>query len=284
MNMHQRTYLSLSPDGFHRIAYTEWDGPATGRTVVCAHGLTRTGRDFDDLARALIDRCRVACMDVVGRGASDWLTDGRYYQYPQYLSDAVGLIARLDVDELDWVGTSMGGLLGMLIAAQPNSPIRRLVLNDIGPSIPRQALSGIAEYLGKAPDFADLEAVADYLSQVHTGFGPLTREQWVHLARYSARQFEDGHYRLAYDPAIADAFGDLPSGDVNLWDYWSRITCPVLVLRGAESDLLRPETVAAMRERGPAPVDVVEFAGVGHAPMLMAPDQIAAVRDWLLQE
>lgn len=283
MSMHQRDYLTLAPDGFHRISYTEWEGPDPRRTLVCAHGLTRNGRDFDHLAQALAVRYRVACMDVVGRGSSDWLNDARYYQYPQYLSDAAVLIARLDVDAVDWVGTSMGGVIGLLLAAQPNTPIRRLVLNDIGPSIPRRALLGIAEYLGKAPDFPDLESVADYLSQLHTGFGPLTREQWVHLARHSARRQDDGHYRLSYDPAIADAFNELPNADVDLWEYWDRITCPVLVLRGGDSDLLLPETVAAMRDRGPAPVDVVEFAGVGHAPMLMAADQIAAVRDWLFK-
>lgn len=279
MSLSEHRVLSLSSAGFHHIAYAQW-GADNEPVLICVHGLTRTGRDFDALAETLEPHYRIACPDVVGRGRSDWLPDPELYEYPQYLTDMTALIARLKADTLDWVGTSMGGIIGLLLAAQTNTPIRRLVLNDIGPFIPRSALESIGDYLGKAPNFPNLEAVADYLSQIHTGFGPLTREQWMHLARTSARPDGDGGYRLAYDPRIAQSASAQPQ-DVNLWEYWDRIRCPVLVLRGAASDLLLPETLAEMKTRGPRHVDSVEFQGVGHVPMLMSADQIGAVRDWL---
>lgn len=280
MSLSEHRVLSLNSAGFHHIAYAQWGRPDNERVLVCVHGLTRTGRDFDALAEKLESHYRIACPDVVGRGRSDWLPDPELYQYPQYLNDMTVLTARLNVDAMDWVGTSMGGIIGLLLASQPNTPIRRLVLNDIGPFIPRAALESIGDYLGKAPKFADLDAVADYLSRIHTGFGPLTREQWMHLARTSSKPDGDGGYRLAYDPRIAQSSSAQPQ-DVNLWDYWDRIRCPVLVLRGANSDLLRPETLAEMKTRGPRDVDCVEFERVGHAPMLMSADQIGAVSDWL---
>jgi len=282
MSLSEHRLLGLSSAGFHRIAYAQWGRPDNDRVLVCVHGLTRTGRDFDALAQALEARYRVACPDVVGRGRSDWLPDPELYQFTQYLTDMAMLVARLNVDAVDWVGTSMGGIIGMLLAAQPNTPIRRLVLNDIGPFIPRAALEGISEYLGKAPKFDDIGAAADYLSQVHSGFGPLSREQWLHLARTCTRADGDG-YRLAYDPGIAQSSSTRPE-DVDLWAQWDRVDCPVLVLRGAASDLLSPDTLAQMKKRSPKRVDSIEFQGVGHAPALMDEEQIAAVRDWLWRE
>lgn len=282
MSLSQHRLLSLSSAGFHHIAYTQWGRSDNDRVLVCVHGLTRTGRDFDDLAQALESSYRVACPDVVGRGRSDWLPEPELYQFPQYLTDMAVLLARLGAESVDWVGTSMGGIIGMLLAAQPNTPIRRLVLNDIGPFIPKRALQGIGNYLGKAPEFADLEAAADYLSQIHAGFGALTREQWLHMARTSTRKIEGGGYRLAYDPGIAQSSSTQPE-DVRLWDYWDRIHCPVMVIRGGDSDLLLEETLAEMKTRGPDSVASIEFEGVGHAPALMNARQIAAVRDWLLQ-
>ncbi len=281
MSMVQNGLSCLGPQGFHRIAYTEW-GTAAGRpALVCVHGMTRNGRDFDALAAALQDRYRVACPDVVGRGRSDWLADHSGYGYPQYTADMAALVARLAVDEVDWVGTSMGGLIGMMLAAQPNTPVRRLVINDIGPFIPKSSLARLRTYVGTDPRFADLNALEGYLREVHAPFGPLSDDEWRHLATHSARELGDGKLGLAYDPAIAKAaFTSEEPEDVEMWEIWDRVRCPVLVIRGAESDLLLPETVEQMKSRGPK-VDVIEIAGCGHAPALMAAEQIAIVGDWL---
>ena len=281
MSMTQRILPALGPQGFHRIAYTEWGSTAGRRPLVCVHGMTRNGRDFDPLAAALSDRWRVVCPDIVGRGRSEWLADPQGYGYAQYVSDMAMLIARLDTEQVDWVGTSMGGVIGMALASRPNSPIRRLVINDIGPFIPGKFLGRLRRYVGKVPHLADMAAVEEYLRQVHAPFGPLTGEQWRHLATHSARPLAGGGFGLAYDPGIAEAaFTKAKPDDVEMWDIWDRITCPVLVLRGASSDLLLPDTVDRMRRRGPQ-MEAVEIPGCGHAPALMAADQIALVRAWL---
>ncbi len=283
MSMTQKFLSSLNPQGFHRIAYSEWGADwATDRaTLVCVHGMTRNARDFDYLAAGMEDRYRVVSMDVIGRGKSDWLADCLGYGYAQYLTDSAALIARLDVEAVDWVGTSMGGLIGMMLAAWPGSPIRRLVINDIGPFIPKAFLERIRGYVGKDPHFADIAALEAYIRHIHASFGPLTDEEWRHLATHSARPLDGGGYGLAYDPAIAMAAFD-PDGpeDVEMWDIWEQVQCPVLVLRGAESDLLLPETVERMKASGPG-CESVDIAGCGHAPSLMPADQIAIVRDWL---
>jgi pimeloyl-ACP methyl ester carboxylesterase len=273
--------LALSPAGFHRMAYTEWGDP-TAPAVICVHGLTRNGRDFDFLAQALAAAGRrVACPDIAGRGQSAWLADPALYVANQYGSDCTTLIARLGVDSLDWVGTSMGGLIGMGLAAMPETPIRRLVINDIGPLVPQAALQRIADYVGQPLRFTDLAAVEAYMRETHVGFGPLTDAQWGHMARHGHRRAEDGSLSLHYDPAIALPFRALAAADLELWALWEQIRCPVLVLRGSQSDLLTAETAEAMSRRGPK-ATVVEIASCGHAPSLMAPDQIALVRDWLV--
>lgn len=282
MPMSERRVLGLSALGFHTIAYTQWGRDDARRTVVCVHGLTRNGRDFDHLALDLADTHRVVCPDVVGRGKSGRLGNPDLYGYPQYLADMAALIARLDVESVDWVGTSMGGLIGLMLAAQPQSPIRRLVINDVGPFIPRAALERIAGYVGKDPVFDDIRGVEAYLRLVLMGFGQLSGEEWRHMAEHSARPLPDGRFGLAYDPGIGKAFTAQPLADVDLWPLWERIACPVLVLRGADSDLLLPETAAEMTRRGPQ-ARLVEVSHCGHAPSLMKPEQIAAVRGFLLE-
>jgi len=279
-----RDVACLSAQGFHRMRYREWGDPGAERVVVCVHGLTRNGRDFDPLARALSAAgCRVVCPDVVGRGTSDWLADPAGYGNAQYLADMTVLAARLDAARIDWVGTSMGGLIGMALAAQDGHPVRRLVLNDVGPTIPRAALQRIAEYVGKDPRFPDMAAAEAYIRRVHGSFGSLDAAAWRRLTETSVTPAEDGRgYRLRYDPAIAEAFADLAEEDVDLWPVWDRVTPPTLVLRGAESDLLLPETAQEMARRGPC-AEVVEIAGCGHAPALIDPGQTALVRDWLLR-
>ncbi len=275
------SYLSLGFNGFHRVAFTDWGDAAPSRkATICVHGLTRTGRDFDVLADALSRHMRVVCPDIAGRGASDWLTQPKDYIYPTYLGDMAALIAHLGAERVNWVGTSMGGIIGMMLAAMPNTPIRRLVINDVGPLIPKEALLRISRYLGGAPSFQDIDALEAYLRDVHAPFGDLTDEHWRHLAETSSERDGEGGMRLHYDPAIAEVFSAGPIEDVDLWEVWDRIECPVLVLRGAESDLLSAETAAEMTKRGPA-AEVVNIAGCGHAPALMAPDQVQIVVDWL---
>jgi pimeloyl-ACP methyl ester carboxylesterase len=279
--MRPRHLHCLGPHGFHRVAYTEWGDPGEARVVICVHGLTRNGRDFDFLAQALAAHRRVLCPDVVGRGQSDWLSHKDDYGYPLYVSDLAALIARSGAEQVDWVGTSMGGLIGMMLAAQPHTPIRRLVLNDVGPVIPKASLERIAQYVGKAPTFADLDALERYIRQVSAPFGPLTDDQWRHLALHSSRRYDDGSVAMGYDPAIGNAFsGEMK--DVVLWPFWDAISCPTLLLRGVQSDLLLESTAQEMTQRGPRP-RLVQFEGIGHAPMLMADDQIAVVREFLLE-
>lgn len=276
-------YLGLSAAGFHRIVYRDWRSSApAGPPVVCVHGLTRNSGDFDYLARALVmghDR-RVVCPDVVGRGRSDWLGNPALYGYPQYLADAAALLARIDAPAVDWVGTSMGGLIGLLLAAQPNSPIRRLVLNDVGPLVPKAGLERIAAYVGKDPVFEDMAALEAYLRYVLSGFGAISDDGWRHLATHSARALPDGRFGLAYDPGIAAAFSGQPLDDVDLWAVWDRVICPVLVIRGENSDILRADTAAEMTRRGPA-TTLVEIPDTGHAPSLMTDMQIGVVERFL---
>lgn len=307
--MRLQHFPSLGPHGFHRIAYTDW-GAFDAHVVVCAHGLTRNARDFDWLARALQDRYRVVCMDVVGRGDSDWLEHKQDYTFRQYQADAAALIARVTVrnpvgrlaalfrptrfngrDAVDWVGTSMGGLIGVHLAAQPGSPIRRLVLNDVGPFIPWAALMKIKGYTIAPGSHASFEEAETRLRQACTSWGPLTEEQWLHLARHSIRCREDGTYGFACDPRIADAtaWGFSPEARIGrrnllgleMWSEWEQVRCPVLVLRGKQSDVLLPETVDRMRSRA-ARTEVVEFDGIGHAPALMSAEQIEPIRRFLL--
>lgn len=280
--MRRGTVQCLTGNQFHHMAYTEWGEADNPHVLICVHGLTRNGRDFDVLAQILSRDYRVICPDVAGRGQSDWLGDKAAYIVPIYVQHMVMLIARLGVARVDWVGTSMGGLIGMGLAALAHSPIRRLVLNDVGPLINAQAICRIGEYVGRAPRFESIEAAEAYVRGVSAGFGSLSDAQWRHLTVHSLRQDGDG-WRMGYDPAIGDTMrSTLGNASVNLWPVYEQIHCPTLVLRGAESDLLSAATVAEMTRRGPC-AESAEIAAVGHAPMLMDPAQIAIVRDFLLR-
>jgi pimeloyl-ACP methyl ester carboxylesterase len=275
----------LDPRGLHRMAWAEWGDPANPKVLVCAHGLSRQGRDFDTLAQALAADYRVVCPDVVGRGRSDWLADPAAYAIPTYVADMVTLIARLNAKELHWVGTSMGGLIGLSLAGLQNSPIRKLVLNDVGPKIEFDALERIGEYLGDPVHWDTVDEAADALWQVSQSFGPHTREQWLALTR--PQLIPDGTgFKPHYDPSLAIPFNAVTpqiaaAGELMLWHLYDQIQCPTLVIRGAESDLLSVATAQLMSQRGPR-ARVHEVAGVGHAPMLVQPDQVEAVRSFLL--
>lgn len=275
----------LGTRGLHRMAYAEWGDPANPRVLLCVHGLARQGRDFDTFAQAMSDRYRVVCPDVVGRGRSSWLTDPMGYQIPAYVADMVTLLARINAQELHWVGTSMGGLIGLGLAALPDSPVKKLVLNDVGPAIEAAALQRIGTYLGQPLRWGSVEEAADYLQTISASFGPHSREQWLALTRPMLRPDGDG-FKLHYDPAIAVPFRAITpesarAGEAMLWASYDALRCPTLLVRGAESDLLSRETAQAMTQRGPK-ARLIEFEGVGHAPTLVAPEQIAAVREFLL--
>jgi pimeloyl-ACP methyl ester carboxylesterase len=296
--------LCLNSKSFHRMHYVEWGDPQAERVVICVHGLTRNGRDFDALAQALQSEFRVICPDVAGRGKSDWLPAKEDYGYPQYCTDMANLIVRVMAEppargllgrlghalagggsarkRLYWVGTSMGGIIGMLLASRANCPIEKLVLNDVGTVIPRVAIERIGQYVGKDPRFKTYEELEALIRMVLAPFGALTDAQWRHLTETGARQHEDGSWGLSYDPGIGLPFQKWLLADVDLWQYWDTIACPTLLLRGAQSDLLLKETAVAMTRSGPKP-RLVEFDGIGHAPALMADDQIKVVRDFLMQ-
>ena len=281
-----RSVQCLAGAALHRMAYWEWGDPANRRVLVCVHGLSRQGRDFDTLARAMQGEYRVVCPDVAGRGRSERLADPMLYQIPQYVADMVTLLARLDAEQLDWVGTSMGGLIGLGVAVLRGSPLRRLVLNDVGPSIEPGALARIGEYLGDPVRWRTLEEAADAMRVISATFGPHTREQWLELSRPMVVDDGAGGLKLHYDPAIAEPLRRLTpaiaaAGEAALWAAWDALRCPTLLLRGADSDLLSRATAQAMTQRGPR-ARLVEFTGVGHAPTLVAPDQVAAVREFLL--
>lgn len=282
--------------GSHRMAYWEWGDPAAGHVIVCAHGLSRQGRDFDVLARALLTqsagRVRVVCPDVVGRGQSDWLQDPALYQVPTYTADMLALLAQVRPTTLDWVGTSMGGLIGMALCGQPQLPlpvpVRRLVLNDVGPVIQWESIVRIGTYLGRNMAFDSLPAAADAMWAISTSFGPHTPAQWLELSRHMVKPRSDGKpgVRLHYDPAIAVGVRAMTAeaaaqGEAMLWYLFDAITAPTLLVRGAASDLLSHTTAQQMTQRGPR-AQLVEFAGVGHAPTLIADDQVHAVTSFLL--
>ena len=280
--------------GGHRMAYWQWGNPNAGHVVVCAHGLSRQGRDFDVLAQALAqkggDSVRVVCPDVVGRGKSDWLKDPMGYQVPNYAADMLAMVAQLKPSRLDWIGTSMGGLIGVVLAGSPGLPlplpVRRLLLNDVGPVIQWEALQRIGLYLGNAPQFTSLEQAATAMWTISTSFGPHTPAQWLELSRHMVKPGPSGQgVVLHYDPAIAVPFKTITqesaaAGQAAVWQLYDNISAKTLLVRGAVSDLLSKATANEMTQRGPK-ARVVEFAGVGHAPTFIAPDQLALAIDFI---
>jgi pimeloyl-ACP methyl ester carboxylesterase len=276
--MRQHNFLGLNKDGFHTLYYTEWGDKENPNIVVCNHGLTLNSRYFDWFAKACEDHYRVICPDVVGRGLSDWINPD-YYWYPQYLRDAASLLARLGTVSVNWVGTSMGGVIGMNLAAMKGTPIKKLVLNDVGPFIGKESLAAIANYIGKDERFKSVEEVDAFIRKLYPKFGNLTDAQWRHLARVGSQLTEDGDLRLAYDPAIKENFRKAVA-DVDDWALWEQIQVPILILRGSESAILTQDTLDEMLRRNKNATAHV-FQGIGHAPPLMAGDQIDVVLDFL---
>jgi pimeloyl-ACP methyl ester carboxylesterase len=277
--MHEKFFQVKESPEPHRIAYAEWGKASAHAPVVCVHGLTRNSRDFDELAKTLQTETRVFCVDIAGRGHSDWFKDPAHYNYAQYMADMTAFIAQCGAPVIDWVGTSMGGIIGMLLAAQENAPIRRLVVNDVGPFIPLAALKRIATYVGSPSEFADKKGVEKYFREIYASFGSLSDENWRHLAEHGTRALPNDKLSLAYDPAIAEAFFAVDK-DVDFWDAYDRIQCPILLLRGMKSDVLPADVAKEMTRRGPK-AQLIEFPRIGHAPALMDPTQIALIAEFL---
>ena len=276
----ERSVQCASPSGLHRMAYTEWGDPANPQVLVCVHGLSRNGHDFDDLSRAMAGSHRLVCPDIVGRGRSDWLRDPSGYGVPQHVADMMVLIARLDVEAVHWLGTSMGGLIGMVLASLPGTPVSRLLLNDVGPVVSAESIRRIGEYIGGAPKFSGLDDAERYIRAASAPFGALNDAQWRALTVSSVRPMADGGLEMIYDPAIAESFHRATAGGVvDLWPMFDRVRCPTRFVRGQLSDLLSTEVAQAMTARGPHP-DLVEVSGVGHAPMFMDEAQIAIAREF----
>lgn len=284
-------FKGLSPEGFHTLCYAEWGEDSAKTAVICVHGLTRNKSDFQFLAEDLGAHFRVAALDVAGRGQSDHLMNAEHYSYAQYIKDAANLINRLKAEEIYWIGTSMGGLIGMILASLPNTPIKKLILNDIGPYIPKEAINRIKNYASKKLVFNTHEEGAKTLRQLYAPFGKLTEDQWRHVIDYTLVKEKEGVYTIAYDPNATYAIvednphSDVPTeedekGNVVFWKYWDKISCPTLVINGENSDILTPEIIKLMRSRGPK-FDYYVVKEAGHAPSLMEPTQRQTVVKWL---
>ena len=284
LETHTQFYSVETPEGARKLAFQMWQQSSmdTAPVLICVHGLTRNRHDFDVLAEAMTHHYRVVTVDMIGRGDSDWLTDPSHYGYPLYVSIMQQLMTHLadmtGEGRFDWLGTSMGGLIGMMLAASPNTQIDRMILNDIGPEIPLTGLQRLAGYVGQAPGFVSLLDVEDYLRVTAAGFGKLTDAQWRTMATHAARKDESGNWQLTYDPAIRNAF-DGVNEDIDLTGVWSMVSCPVLVLRGAHSDLLTEDGLQRMCQRRSTYSFTV--ADAGHAPALQSEEEIEAVAKFL---
>ncbi len=269
-----------------RLAVYEWGETKNSRVAICVHGMSRNARDFDWLARRLSLTHRVIAIDCPGRGRSDWLADPSGYQLPTYVGDLADLLSSLRLTQVDWIGTSMGGLIGMAVAsgAEPRlrGQIRRLVLNDVGPFLPGKAMDRIGTYVGRAPRFRTFKPARDYQSSVNAEWAAMSKAQRDHVTFYAVRPHPKGGFEVHYDPHIADVLHAGPVPDLAVWERWDAVKCPVLVLRGAESDILLAETVAEMQRRGP-PTSVAEIPGVGHTPSLMKIGQIGMITRFLAE-
>ncbi len=297
--------MCASPAGMHRMAYWEWGDPDNDQVLLCVHGLTRNGRDFDPLAARMAAHYRVVCPDIVGRGRSDWLIDPKHYVIPQYVADMLVLIARLNPSRLDWVGTSMGGLIGMGLAAglavsatmrpprgefgldaSQTLGLGRVVLNDIGPSLNASGLARIADYVGRPETFDSFEQAIEYVKNVSEGFGPHDDAGWQDLTRHVFND-RNGQWVKHYDLRIAEPITKqdaavLKGAEGVLWQGYASLCEPVLILRGETSDLLTAQSLQEMQRQNVLARGLT-LQGVGHAPTLRSPDQLDAVAGFLLE-
>ena len=285
------------------MAYWRWGNAQAQRVLVCAHGLTRQGRDFDRLAQALVaqstEALQVICPDVAGRGQSEWLNNPALYQIPQYAADMLAMLGQvqaqlgsLPMQSLDWVGTSMGGLIGLVLSGQPGlplpAPIRRLVLNDVGPAITWSSVQRMQSYVGQYGQYRDLDEAAAQLWTLSQGFGPVLPEVWREMSSHMTRPGTQGGLTLHYDPAIGVPLRAMTpdmaaAGEATLWALYDQVQAQTLLIRGQDSDLLTPETALEMTQRGPH-ARLETWPGFGHAPTLTGEEQIRALASFLLSD
>lgn len=275
-------FWSLTTQGFYKSAYVDWGEIDNKDVLLCVHGLTRNSRDFDYLAKDLQQSCRVVCPDLLGRGESDYPGNPHVYNFAQYLTDMVAFLARIGAPKVHWLGTSLGGIIGMMLAAQPNSPIKSLILNDVGMIVPSMTLQRLQTYARNDHVFLSFHEAKSYFQTVLSTFGITDDVLWNHITQYGIKRDDQGHFRLAYDPAIGQAFINEPSPSLHLETYWQAIECPILVIRGEQSDLLLPDIITKMLYLQPN-TKVVTLPHCGHAPSLMIPEHIQVVKDWLQQ-
>lgn len=286
--MAKDSILGITPAGFHRIVYETFGTPNPEKTVICVHGLTRNRGDFVYLAEALSNDAFVVTVDLVGRGESDRLKDPQYYHYPQYIQDLVALLARLNVKQVDWIGTSMGGLIGMLLASLDKSPIRRLVMNDVGPMIPKEAIERLKTYASVKLSFSTREEAEGVLRKIFAPFGFLPEDRWQNLFQNTLTTEADGRIGLNYDHLAmqenkSEVFANKDDeGNLTFWEYWANVTCPIYLIQGENSDILSSKLVDDMkRSKTGTPLESVMIKNTGHAPSLMLPDQITLIKDWI---
>ncbi len=277
--LHQDFFWTLTPQGFNKIAYVDWGDPNNPEALICVHGLTRNSRDFDYLAGVLQNRYRVVCPDLLGRGESDYLGNAAFYNFSQYMKYMVILLARLGTQKVHWLGTSLGGIIGMMLAAQPNSPIKSLILNDVGMIIPSMTLQRLETYARDDHSFLNFHEAKTYFQTVLSPLGIKDPEAWDHITQFGIKRNEKGAFSLAYDPVLGQMTSET-SPSLHLDAYWQAIKCPILVIRGEESDFLLPEILTKMLYFQPQ-AKVVTIPHCGHAPSLMAPEQIQVVEEWL---
>ncbi len=272
-----------SPDGPHRMAYHAWGNPNNPKVLVCVHGLTRRGSDFKTLAEAMSNEYYVVCPDVVGRGDSDHLTNPMLYAVPQYVADMASLIKHLGVTQVDWFGTSMGGLIGMVYASMPKNPIRRMLINDVGPRIEPEAIKRLGSYVGQAFSFSSRADALQRLNEICASFGSHTSEEWEIYNGPMLVQ-KDGLWVMHYDPDISVPFASVnpimaKAGEMAMWHAFKQIHVPMLIVRGGESDLLSAKTVAEMCRVNPY-IRSIEIPGVGHAPAFVKSEQVALAKEF----
>lgn len=268
----------LAANRFLRIRYREWGAADNPKVAICVHGLSRNCQDFDDLAAALAGDWRVLAIDMPGRGESDWLDDKAGYGYPLYDTVCAAALARSGADQVTWIGTSMGGNLGMRLASRPGTPIAKLVLNDIGPFVPADGRRHNQADFGKDPRFDSAETGIAHVRETRSVFGPFDEAGWQKFGRDSLRQLPDGQWTLHYDPGLAQP--GAPIQDADNWAVWPLIDCPVLTLWGTESKILPADTVERMATTGPKSA-IHKVPGVGHCPGLTTPNEIDAIRTFL---
>lgn len=272
-----------SPDGPHRMAYHAWGNPTNSKVLICVHGLTRRGSDFKTLAEAMSHDYYVVCPDVVGRGDSDRLKNPMLYAVPQYVADMASLIKQLGVAQVDWFGTSMGGLIGMVYASMPKNPIRRMLINDVGPRIEPEAIKRLGSYVGQPFVFKERPDALQRLNEICASFGSHTPEEWEVYNGPMLVQ-KDGLWVMHYDPDISVPFASVnpimaKAGEMAMWHAFKQIHIPMLIVRGGESDLLSAKTVAEMCRVNPH-IRSIEIPGVGHAPAFVKPEQVALAKEF----